>query len=317
MFAMASVLLDSLVPIFAVMALGYFAGWVRDIDNSHIGELNALVTDFALPAALFSATASTSWDAITALWPLMLVISISMLAIYGLSYWMQRRLFGLSSSAASVQALTVALPNYAAAGLPIIAAVFNNSHAIYVALTLALGNVLILPLTLAVLEANKSTALGRSGAGVISGAVGRALHKPIVLSPILGLLFAYLALPLPEFVLESFNLIGQAAGGVAAFLTGLILSSQQFLLNSNVVSGTLLKNAVQPLSAAGLILLLPLHDDAARATILLIGAPAGFLGVLFGLRYGVKSREAGSTLIASSISSAVTLAAILVLSGGS
>jgi malonate transporter len=68
-----------------------------------------------------------------------------------------------------------------------------------------------------VLEANKSTALGRSGAGVISGAVGRALLKPIVLSPILGLLFAYLALPLPEFVLESFNLIGQAAGGVAAF----------------------------------------------------------------------------------------------------
>jgi len=41
------------------------------------------------------------------------------------------------------------------------------------------------------------------------------------------------------------------------------------------------------------------------------------LGVLFGLRYGVKSREVGSTLIASSIPSAVTLAAILVLSGGS
>jgi malonate transporter and related proteins len=45
-----TVLLDSLVPIFAAMALGYFAGWIRDIDNHHVSELNALVMDFALPA---------------------------------------------------------------------------------------------------------------------------------------------------------------------------------------------------------------------------------------------------------------------------
>ena len=36
---MTSVLLDALVPIFAVMALGYFPGWVRDIDNQHVAEL--------------------------------------------------------------------------------------------------------------------------------------------------------------------------------------------------------------------------------------------------------------------------------------
>ena len=38
---MTAILLNSLLPIFAVMALGYFAGWVRDIDNHHVGELNA------------------------------------------------------------------------------------------------------------------------------------------------------------------------------------------------------------------------------------------------------------------------------------
>jgi malonate transporter and related proteins len=30
------VLLNSLVPIFAIMGLGYFAGWIRDIDNRHV-----------------------------------------------------------------------------------------------------------------------------------------------------------------------------------------------------------------------------------------------------------------------------------------
>ncbi len=43
------------MPLFFVMALGYFAGWLRDIDNQHVAELNALVMDFALPASLFVA----------------------------------------------------------------------------------------------------------------------------------------------------------------------------------------------------------------------------------------------------------------------
>jgi malonate transporter len=66
---MTDVLLDALVPIFAMMALGYVAGWSRDIDNHHVDELNALVMDFALPASLFAATASTSRALLLAQWP--------------------------------------------------------------------------------------------------------------------------------------------------------------------------------------------------------------------------------------------------------
>jgi len=51
----AHMILDSIVPVFFVMALGYLAGWTRDIDNHHVAELNALVMDFALPASLFVA----------------------------------------------------------------------------------------------------------------------------------------------------------------------------------------------------------------------------------------------------------------------
>ena len=134
---MIDVLLNALVPIFAVMALGYFAGWIRDVDNHHVAELNALVMDFALPASLFVATASASRALLLAQWPLLLVFIVSMLALYALSYWMQRRVFGLDSSEASVQAINIALPNYAAAGLPLITAVFGASDTIYVAHELA------------------------------------------------------------------------------------------------------------------------------------------------------------------------------------
>jgi predicted permease len=76
---MIDILLNALVPIFAIMALGYLAGWIRDIDNQHVAELNALVMDFALPASLFVATASTPRAVLLAQWPLLAVFVVSML----------------------------------------------------------------------------------------------------------------------------------------------------------------------------------------------------------------------------------------------
>jgi malonate transporter len=313
---MTEILLDSLMPIFVVMALGYIAGWTRGIDNHHVAELNALVMDFALPSSLFVATARTPRALLLAQWPLLVVLVVSMLVLYALSYWVQRRWYGLGSSEASVQALTIALPNYAAAGLPLIVAVSGRSDTVFVALSIAAGSIVLSPLTLAVLEFNEAAANGRQGFGVALQAIGRSLRKPIVLGPVVGVLFSLLGIPLLDPVSRSFELIGHTAGGVGLFLTGLILSSQPFETGGNMTEGMFVKNLVHPLLAFALILVLPIDRDTARVALLLCALPSGFFSVLFGLRYGLESRVAGSTLLASSIASIVTLPAVLILTRG-
>jgi malonate transporter and related proteins len=57
---MLTIMLDSLVPVFFGMALGYPAGWTRDVDNKHVAELNVLVMDFAAPASMFVAVVQGS-----------------------------------------------------------------------------------------------------------------------------------------------------------------------------------------------------------------------------------------------------------------
>jgi malonate transporter len=309
---MTNVLLNALVPMFALMALGYFAGWVRDVDNHHVSELNALVMDFALPASLFVATASTSRAVLSEQWPLLVVLTVSMLALYTLSYWMQRRLFSLASGEAAVQALTIAVPNFAAAGLPLIAAVLGPAGTIYIALSITASSIVVSPLTLATLETNKASADGKNS-GALLQIIGRSLFKPIVLGPVLGIAFSLVEIPLPEALRRSLQLIGESAGGVGLFLTGLILSAHRIELSTNMLCGAFLKNIVHPLLAAGLILMLPMDLDTARAVLLLCALPSGFFGILFGLRYGFESHVAGSTLIASSLASAATVAVALVL----
>jgi malonate transporter and related proteins len=200
----------------------------------------------------------------------------------------------LESGDAAVQALTIALPNYAAAGLPLIAVVLGPAGTICVALSIATGPIVLSPLTLATLETNKTSAGGKNS-GAVLRAVGRSLCQPIVLGPVLGIAFSLVGIPLPEAVRRSFQLIGESASGVGLFLTGLILSAQRIELSTNMLSGTFLKNVAHPLLAAGLILILPMDPDTARTVLLLCALPSGFFGILFGLRYGFESHVAGST----------------------
>jgi malonate transporter len=56
---MLTIILNALVPIFFVLALGYLAGRFKRVDNKRVAELNTLVMEYALPASLFSATLRT------------------------------------------------------------------------------------------------------------------------------------------------------------------------------------------------------------------------------------------------------------------
>ena len=119
---MSHVIVQALGPIFFVMLLGYVAGRMRTIDNHHVGEINALVMDFALPASLFVATASTPRAEMMSQGPLFAIQGSVMMVTYLLWYGFQRKIAGTAQGEAAVQALTVAQPNNAAAGIPIVAA---------------------------------------------------------------------------------------------------------------------------------------------------------------------------------------------------
>jgi len=308
----SEIILNSLVPIFFGMALGYVGGWTRDVDNKHVGELNALVMDFAVPAAIFAAVVQQSRSALLDQIPLAAIVTVTMLIIYFVTYVMARRAFGASPANAAVQALTTSLPNYAGAGLPLIAALLGARYVVAVAVALACGSIVLSPLALVVLE--------RSGRTKYNGGIGSALleafKKPVVLAPLLSVLFVLTNIGLPDPLIRSLSLMGEVSGGAALFLTGLILSAQSIRISANVAIQTLLSDALRPLIAAGLVWFFAVSPLTARESIILSALPAGFFGVLFGLRFGISSDVVGTTLIASTVLSAVTLTAAIYLTAG-
>ena len=298
----------ALVPVFFVLLLGFFAGRFRIVDSHHVDGLNALVMNFALPASLFAATASASRSQMIAQAPLFLAFGLTMLLLYLAWYWSARSFSGVSRSDASLQALTIGFPNLAGVGLPVLSSMLGPGGAVPVAVALASGSILISPLTLIVVEMNAGKAHGAdvSGRQVLT-AVRRALTKPVVLAPALGILFSLSDLDLDALAHACLALIGNAAAGVALFLTGLILSAQSFRLDWRVVAATAAADVIRPLLAVAVVYIFRVAPDTAKTTILLAAVPSGFFGILFAVNYRLDSTTVGSMVIASTGFSVVTM----------
>jgi len=172
---MLNIILGSTVPVFFVMAVGYLAGWTRDIDNHHVAEVNALVMDFALPAALFVAMVRTPRAQLLQQRVLMAVLVVTMLAIYGLVFVLQRRVFKSESREAAVISLTTAFPNLASAGLPVISSVFGAGHTVSVGISIAVGAIVLSPVTLVILEAGEKATQDVPAVRRIIRAIGRSI----------------------------------------------------------------------------------------------------------------------------------------------
>jgi malonate transporter and related proteins len=114
--------------------------------------------DFALPLSLFIAMAETPANRLSTGFSLGLVLIVSMLIVFGVSIIVSRRAFKTSIGEAAVQGLNAALPNYAAMGLPLLAAVVGPGSVMSVSISIATGTIFIGPLSLMMLESQAASA---------------------------------------------------------------------------------------------------------------------------------------------------------------
>lgn len=310
---MTHTILLALAPIFFVMGLGYGAGRLHIIDNRQVDGFNMLVMNFALPAALFAATASAPRREMLEQAPLFGIMTLVMLVMFLSWYGLVRRFLRTSSADASLEALTIAFPNMAGVGLPILQAVLGPSGAVPLTITLAAGAIVISPLSLVLAELGGARTAEPS-ARRLARVLRAALTKPVVVAPALGIIYSLAALDLSDVADASLLLIGNSAAGVALFLTGLILSAQSFRLDWKIAGAAGMADIVRPLVTAAVVFALPIPPEVARIAVLLSAVPSGFFGILFAVNYRLDPAAMGSMVIASTGASVATMAvAIAVL----
>ena len=216
------IIFDTALPIFAVIFCGYGAGRLRLLSEASITGINAFVFFFALPTFLFNLMATSPMSEIVN-GPFIAAYISAGLAVYAVAALLGQRAFGLRPGESAMQGAAAVVGNTIYMGLPMVIAVFGEEAAIPMALVLTLEVTLLIPLTMAIVQADRR--LEGQRPELLRSVVGALIRNPLIIAIFGGVLISASGLHLPTPVANFTDLLGSAAAPSALFALGATLAA--------------------------------------------------------------------------------------------
>jgi predicted permease len=305
--------LAALVPIFALIALGYGLGRVADIGPTGISALNAFTARLALPALLFQVMADGGLHKLNQPgFTLAMGLGIAFTFIAGLFLIPVPHRGGKALADRALAALTASYSNTAFIGIPLLQTLMGATGLAAAALDsiLVIGVLFAVAVLLVEIGLNAGGGIGRSLRKVALA----LLRNPIILAPILGALLDLTGMPLPIAIDRSVVMLAAAASPCALVTIGAFLRLPSAKADPRALGWTIvLKMVFQPLvTAAALLWLLPLvglrlDRPWVAAGILLAALPTGTGPFMLAELYEREVTLASRAILLSSLISAITL----------
>ncbi len=300
-----SATLAIVLPVFAVILLGYGLGKTRLFGEEAVRALTNFCFFVTIPALLFRSMArleAPHGDALL----IVFAFYAAVLATFALALAAGRLLFGMKLAEQALFAVGGTYSNILLLGLPLSITAFGEQAVLPASALLALQSPILFSLTSITVEIGRGGAEGnRTGMLAILATAALSLVKtPILTAMVAGVLWGLTGFGLDPVVDKSLAFLGQAATPTALFALGASLT--RFSIGGDlrqVAALGVLKLVVLPvacfLSAQYLFGLAPLYVAIAA----LCGAmPTGVTAFVLAMRYELLvARIAASVIVTSAI----------------
>lgn len=298
------------MPLFILIALGWMLVRWRRWPDSITEALNRVVFKIALPAMLFRLMSdfgqSPPVDA-----RLLIAFFGSCLIVFVLGRVMASRLFKLDGISGSVFALGGIFSNNVMLGLPIATVMLGEKAIPSVALVLVFNGLILWTLATVSVEWVKHGALNLKGFGKTAVSV---LKNPLIIAILSGTLFSLTGIPLPQMIDKPVSMLGTIAVPLALVALGMSLAAYKVkdgLKESYAIC--LLKLIVQPLVIWGLAVMLGLPPLESKVVVLLGSMSVGINVYLMSRQFNALTGPAATSMLLSTVFSAVTTPLLLML----
>jgi len=301
-------------PIFAVMAIGFWAGSRKLLNPASTSALNRYVFLFALPAAMFAFTARAKISDILN-WPYIGAYLLGSLGTVVLALLAARFVFRLGREEVAMHGGLATYGNTGYMGIPVFLTAFGPAGILPAVVTNLIG-----PMTLMALMMLAFEVMRRPEAPVLSqlGGIGAVfLRNPVIVASVAGIGFALLRIPLPTPVGNLLDLLASSAGPTALFALGLSLVGSSILGDlAEICWQTVLKLVVQPLLVFLCVTYVFAVDPFwAQSAIILAALPTGSSVFVVAQQYEVAVRRTSAIVALSTAASVVTLTVLFVALG--
>ena len=327
---MLAAVLGAVLPMVVTILLGFVAAWHNDFGPKDAPILNRMVLVYAVPLALFAGTVTTSRAQLSQDVALVIALCVAVIGLYGAVLLLCRWTFGRPMNVSALAALTAAAPAVPFVGPAILGDLFGRSSAIPIAIASLVINLTVVPVTILLLTLNAprgdssgASLAHRRATGVVPRAgshlsiltakLGETIKEPIVWAPVLGFVVALGGLRIPQIVIHSLSMLGQASGGVALFASGIVLAAAPIEVNRRVLSVVFLKIILQPALVLVTLRWLGFRNPIVDEAVLTTAIPCMPIVIMLAVKYHVAESEAPSAVLLSVIGSVITLGIFLLL----
>ncbi|QPC44261.1 AEC family transporter [Kaustia mangrovi] len=298
--------INTVIPVFGLIALGYLASRSGLIAQSVTGGLTAFVFTIATPALLFRTMAAVEVPAVSP-WALWAAYFGGVAVAWLMGWGLVRHALGGSPLAAAGAGVASAYSNTVLLGLPLIFAVIGDRGALPLFLILSIHlPIMAFAATLQMELASQSGGLrARLVVNVLSGLV----KNPIVIGLAAGVLWRLTGLSLPTAAQTLVDMLADAAVPTALFAMGLGLAGYGVRAAGRAALAiTAVKLVVHPLVvwvlAAEVFALPPVWTAVA---VVFAAAPTGINSFVFSTQY-----RAGAAAVSGAIALGTALSIVTV-----
>lgn len=304
--------LDIVLPVFGILALGFVAAKKGGFDEAANRGLSLFVFTFSLPLLLFQAIASAKLPHDIP-WSFLLTYYGGTFLAMGLAMLLGRLFFGRRLDEQGVLALGGGFSNVSMLGIPLILATFGEAAALPLFILLSVHALTLLPVITSVIEAGrgKNQRLHR-----VLLSIGRGLvTNPIILGLATGLACNLAGVTLPGVFLAAIKTLGGAAIPCALFVLGASIARYRIAGSlAEPVCLVIVKNLIHPAIIWFLgtqVFELPRLWWSVAVT--LAALPTGVTAYLFAQRYQTYVAPTATTILISTLFSALTLSGLVYL----
>lgn len=299
---MAQVLVDVLVPVFAIVGVGFGVARLVGVRPPALASLSYWVLG---PAFIFDVLAGAELDA-EVVWRVVGSTALGM-AVVAVVAATVMRLAGVSFSTLAATVLTSTYGNVGNFGLAISVFAFGDD-----VLPIA-GIVLVTVNTLGILTGVGMATL-RHGSPL--RAVATAVGSPLALAVFPALLVNFTNTTLPIWIDRPVSLVAAAMIPVMLLTLGVQIAGMPRALPAGLVAIPVgIKLVLAPLAALLAVSLLGLTGAASRVVILQAAMPAAVFTSLIALEHHLEADYVTSVVLSGTLASALTLPLVLTLLG--
>ena len=303
---MGHIILYAIVPIFVIMALGYFSGKAGAFSGADAKILNKVVLNYALPAALFVSIIKANREMLSVDLKLTVISFVVLIACFFLVYFVFKYLYKDTAAESAVSALISGSPTIGFLGFAVLQPIFGSSPSVglVIAIVAIEVNAIGIPIGLSLLNAGNEAAAAAKNGGKKPNPwkpVIHALEQPVAWAPILAVILVLCGLKWPAYLDPSFNLIAGANASIAVFAAGITLSSVKIVLNAQVFMGSFLKLIVMPLAILVVGLVFHMDPFNLKMLVVCVALPPAFSGIIIGSRYNTYVATGTSSLAVSTL----------------